>query len=91
MSFRMVAFHYPKTGHSGELLRQLEQAAQMIKSAPGCVDVELWKEQTSGALVSTARFESREAFMKAFQAAGATTKASEIEERAREVYNLVDP
>jgi len=63
-----------------------------MKRAPGCIDVEVWREQGSGALVTTARFESRDACMAALQATAKDTdiKFDEREERAREIYDLVD-
>ena len=93
MSFRLVAFHYPNKEHREELLQRLDRAAEIMRRAPGCIDVEVWKEQTSGALVTTAKFESREACMTALQATAKTTdiQFDGREERAREVYNLVEP
>ena len=93
MSFRMIAFHYQKKEHRDELLQRLERAAQIMKRAPGFIDVEVWKEQGSGALVTTARFESSDACMTALQM---TAKATDIrfderEERPREIFNLVEP
>jgi hypothetical protein len=93
MSFRLVAFHYPREEHRQDLLQRLNRAAEIMKRAPGCIDVEVWKEVRSGALVTTAKFESQETCMTALQT---TAKATDIqfderEERAREVYNLVEP
>jgi hypothetical protein len=64
-----------------------------MRPAPGLIDVEVWREATTGALVSTARFDSRESCLNALQA---TAKATDIrfderEEREREIYNLVEP
>jgi heme-degrading monooxygenase HmoA len=92
MTFRIVALHYPRTEHREELLHRLERAASIMRTAPGVIDVEIWKEEETGALVSTARFESRDACMAALQA---TAKATDIrfderEERPRVIYNLVD-
>jgi heme-degrading monooxygenase HmoA len=93
MSFRIVAFHYPKAEYRDELHQRLERAAEIMRTAPGVIDVEVWKEETSGALVSTARFDSRASCMNALQT---TAKATDIrfderEERAREVNYLVEP
>jgi len=57
MSYRMVAFHYAKKEFTDQMLQRLFRAAEIMKAAPGCLDVEVWKEQTSGALVSTAKFD----------------------------------
>ena len=45
MSFRLVAFHYPKSEHREELLQRLHRAAEIMKRSPGCIDVEVWREQ----------------------------------------------
>jgi quinol monooxygenase YgiN len=92
MSFRLIAFHYPKSEHREELLQRLHCAAEIMKRAPGCIDVEVWREQTSGAFVTTAKFRSREACLSALQTTANTTdmQFDEREERAREIYNLVD-
>jgi hypothetical protein len=93
MSFRIVAFHYPKMDYRRELLDRLERAAEIMRTAAGALDVEVWKEETSGALVSTARFDSRESCMNALRATAMATdiRFDEREERAREIYNLVEP
>jgi hypothetical protein len=93
MSFRLIAFHHPTRQHHDEMLGRMTRASEIMRRALGCIDAEVWREQGSGAPVSTAKFESRDACMAALQA---TAKATDIqfderEERPREVYNLVDP
>jgi len=92
MSFRLVAFHYPKSEHREELLQRLHRAAEIMKRSPGCIDVEVWREQASGAFVTTAKFQSQETCLSALQTTAHTTdiQFDEREERAREIYNLVD-
>jgi hypothetical protein len=92
MSFRMIAFHYPKREYDREMVGRLDRAAELMKRAPGCTDVEVWREQGSGALVTTARFESRDACTAALRATAQATdiQFDEREERAREIYNLVE-
>jgi len=93
MSYRIVAFHYPKPEFRDELLQRLVRAAEIMKAATGCIDVEVWKEQASGAVVSTAKFNSREACMSALRTTAQATdiQFDEREERAREIYHLVEP
>jgi hypothetical protein len=88
MSFRIVAFHYPKPEHRTEMVQRLERAAEVLATAPGCIDVEVWKEQSSGALVTTAKFESQRAGMNALRnAAGKADMAfDERESRPRDIY-----
>lgn len=92
MSFRMIAFHYPKREYDSEMIGRLTRAAEFMKRAPGCIDVEVWREEARGALVTTARFENRETCMAALQATAKATdiKFDEREERTREIYNLGD-
>ncbi|HMA71507.1 MAG TPA: antibiotic biosynthesis monooxygenase [Xanthobacteraceae bacterium] len=93
MSYRIVAFHYPKPQFRDELLQRLVSAAEIIKAAPGCIDVEVWKEQARHALVSTAKFDSRDSCMSALRTTAQATdiQFDEREERAREIYDLVEP
>jgi len=88
-----IAFHYPKPEHDAEMVIRLDRAAEFMKRAPGCVDVEVWRERDSGALVTTARYESTDACMAALQATakGTDIEYDEREARRREIYNLVDP
>jgi len=92
MGFRMIAFHYPKREFDSEMIGRLNRAAELMKRAPGCIDVEVWREQGSGALVTTAKFESGDACMAALQATAKVTdiKFDEREERARKIYNFVN-
>ena len=41
MSCRMVPFHYPKREFRDQLVWRLFRAAEIMKAAPGCVDVEV--------------------------------------------------
>jgi heme-degrading monooxygenase HmoA len=93
MSYRIVAFHHPKAEFRDQLLERLFRAAETMEAAPGCIGVEVWQEQTSGALVSTARFDSRESCWSALRTTAQTTdiQFDEREDRAREIYDLVEP
>jgi hypothetical protein len=64
-----------------------------MKTTAGALDVEVWKEETTGALVSTARFDSRESCINTCRATSMATEIrfDEREKRAKEIYNLVEP
>jgi len=92
MNFRIVAFHYPKAEHHDEMVRRCGRAAEVMATSPGCLDVEVWKEESGGAVVTTGKFESKEACMYALRkaAAEADIQFDDRESRPREVHNLIE-
>ncbi len=47
MSFRLVAFHYPKPEHHDEMIRRITRAAEVMTTVPGCLEADCWKEESS--------------------------------------------
>ncbi len=93
MSFRLVAFHYPKPEHHDEMTRRITRAAEVMTTVPGCLEADCWKEESSGAVVATGTFESKEACMRAFHAVAAAKVDIDFddrESRPRDVYNLIE-
>jgi quinol monooxygenase YgiN len=91
--FRVLAFHYPRPEYYDEMVARIGNAAEVTAAVPGCVDVDCWRDEASGAVVSTAKFESKEdwrAALKAIAAANVDFAFNEREGKAREVYNLVE-
>ena len=86
-----MAFHYPKPEHRDEMIRRVRRAAEVMATVPGCLDVGCWDEQTTGAVVTTGKWDSREAFLASLEAveqAGVDFAYDERESRPREVFNL---
>lgn len=48
MSFRMVAFHYPKKEYREEMVQRLHRAAEVMKTTTGVIDVEVWRSKQVG-------------------------------------------
>ena len=93
MAFRIIAFHYPKPEYYDEMVRRIARAAEVTAGVAGCIDVDYWREESSGAVVSTAKFASEEDWREALEAiatAGVDFAYDEREATAREVYNLVE-
>ena len=92
MAFRVVAFH-PKPAHHEEMVRRVADAAAVIRELAGCIDVDYWLDEASSAVVSTAKFDSKDDWLAAFDAvdaAGVDFAFDERELRPREIYNLVE-
>jgi quinol monooxygenase YgiN len=90
--FGIVAFHYPRPEFADELVERVRHAAELMRAVDGCLDAACWRDESSGAVVSTGTFVSREAWHAALAAAAAADVAyDEREERERDVYTLVEP
>ena len=93
MSFRLLAFHYPKPEYRAEMLDRLARAVEVMANADGCLDAEYWQDEASEALVATAKFDSRQRCLDALTRTAALVDIAydERESRPREVYHLVEP
>ncbi len=91
MSVGLVAFHYPKPEHRDEMIRRVRQAAEVMATVPGCLDVGCWQDETAGAIVTTGKWESEDARMATFAAVAAANvdfDYDDRESRPRDVFNL---
>jgi heme-degrading monooxygenase HmoA len=89
VSVGLVAFHYPKPEYRDELVQRVRRAAEVMATVPGCLDVGCWHEEATGAVVTTGKWESKDALRAGFAAvAAADVDYDERESRPREVFNL---
>jgi len=91
MAVGLVAFHYPKPEYREQMIQRVRRAAEVMAVVPGCLDVDCWSEEATGAVVTTGKWESREALAAGFQevrAAGVDFD-DDREARPRDVFNLL--
>jgi quinol monooxygenase YgiN len=91
MTTRLVAFHHPRPEHRAELVQRMQAAAEVMRSATGCLEASVWEVRDGAALVSTGTFASEEAWTRAVRAvldAGIDFDYDERETRPRDVYFL---
>jgi heme-degrading monooxygenase HmoA len=91
VSVGLVAFHYPKPEHRDELVQRLRRAAKVMATVPGCLDVGCWQEDATGAVVTTGKWESKDALRAGFAAVAAANvdiDYDDRESRPREVFSL---
>ena len=75
-------------------MQRLTAAAEVMAATEGSLDVSVWEERETGALVSTGTFVSQDAWnqiVEAVLAAGVDFAYDEREERPRDVYFLTEP
>lgn len=93
MTYGFVAYHYPAAEHFEEFLGHCHQVADTARGKPGCLSVQVWVTSDGDAVVSTAEFESEEAFQGLAEAGremGATPDGlSDLEIKPRQVQFLV--
>ena len=83
---------YPKVEHRNQMIERVRQAATVMRTVPGCIDVDCWTDETSGTVITTAKWESREtleAAFKAVRAAGVDIGYDDREARGREIFSLL--
>lgn len=91
MAFGIVAFHYPKDEYREELIQRVGQAAEVMATVPGCIEALCWREDATGAIVATGKWETQEDCMASFRAvaeANVDFDYDERESRPRKVFNL---
>jgi uncharacterized protein YciI len=57
-----LLFHYPKAEHVEEFLAAMGTVRDAIAAVPGCLEVGMWREQGTDAIVAVSRWSSAEAF-----------------------------
>lgn len=73
------------------MIQRVRDAAEVMATAPECLDVDCRQEETTGAVVTSGKWESRDAFMAAFEAvaaAGVDFDYDDRQSRSRDVFNL---
>jgi heme-degrading monooxygenase HmoA len=91
VSVGLVAFHYPQPQYRDELVRRVRRAAEVMATVPGCLEVDCWQEDATGAVVTTGKWESKDAIRAGFAAVAAAKvdfDYDDRESRPREVFNL---
>lgn len=92
MRVGLVALHYPRQEHWDEMIARVQQAAEVMAAAPGCLAVECWLSEDRQAVVTTGQWESEQALLAGFarvRAAGVDFDYDERESRPRQVFRLV--
>jgi len=57
-----LLFHYPKPEHVEEFLAAMGTVRDAIAAVPGCIEVGIWREQGTDAVVAVSQWSSAEAF-----------------------------
>ena len=68
MAIGLVAFHYPRPEYREQMIQRVRQAAEVMAGVPGCLDVACWSAEATGAVVTTGKWESRDALASGFRA-----------------------
>lgn len=71
MSFRVLAFHYPKPEHRDEMVERIRRAVDVMARTPGFLSAECWDELDGDAVVAVGSFESKEAWREAVRTVAA--------------------
>jgi len=66
-----LLFHYPKPEHLDEFLAAMGTVRDAIAAVSGCLEVGMWREPSTGAVVAVTRWSSPEAFAAGRQRLGA--------------------
>ena len=91
MRFGLVAFHYPRPEYRDEMIQRIHDAAEVMAKVPGCIEAGCWLDETTGAVVATGKWESKQARIAAFRAVVAAKvdfDYDDRESRPRQVFNL---
>jgi heme-degrading monooxygenase HmoA len=91
VSVGVVAFHYPKPKYRDGLIRRVRRAAEVMATVPGCLDVGCWQQEATGAVLTTGKWESKEALRAGFAAVAAAKvdfDYDDRESRPRKVFHL---
>jgi heme-degrading monooxygenase HmoA len=91
MQVGLVAFHYPRPEYRDQMLSRVQRAAEFLEAVPGCLAVDCWLTEDAAAIVTTGKWESREAFRAGFSAAragGVDFAFDDREARPREIFRL---
>jgi quinol monooxygenase YgiN len=91
MTVGLVAVHYPTPEYRAELIQRVRRAAEVMATVPGCLDVGCWQEDATGNIVTTGKWESKDAMMAAFAAVAAAAVDFDYDDREsqpRDVLNL---
>ncbi|MFI1161163.1 antibiotic biosynthesis monooxygenase [Streptomyces sioyaensis] len=70
MTVGFVGIHYPQATHFEDFIDRVQQAVEVLRTAPGCLSAACWVTAEWDAVVSTAQFTSDEALAASFAAAG---------------------
>jgi heme-degrading monooxygenase HmoA len=72
-------------------VQRVRRAAEVIATVPGCLEVGCWQEDATGAVVTTGKWESKDALRAGFAAVAAADvdfDCDDRESRPRELFNL---
>jgi hypothetical protein len=92
MKVGLVAVHYPRPEHWGEMISRVHRAAEVLAATPVCLAVDCWLSEDNQAVVTTGQWESEQARMAGLSAArtaGVDFNYDEREFRPREVFRLI--
>jgi len=75
MAFLFLTIHHPKPEHRDEVLLSMERVGEVMRGAPGLLQIGPWKEQEGNRLFGIAIWESREAFDRALEQFSSAARA----------------
>jgi hypothetical protein len=93
VSCRLIAYHYPRPEHHGEMVERVGRAAEVMASVPGCLEAGCWIDEVNGAVVAMGDFATRAGALSALAAVGAANvdfDFDEREHRPRDVYTYLE-
>ena len=91
MTVGFVAAHYPQPTHFDKFVARVQQVAEVLRSTPGCLSAECWVTISGDAVVSTAQWESDEAFTASFAAVRDAGMDVTFDERERQPRHKLRP
>jgi heme-degrading monooxygenase HmoA len=84
MAFRVIAYHYPTTGHRPEMIERIKRAAEVMAGCPGFLAADCWLEEDGEAVVAVGTFESKEQWLQAMHVVAGAEVDFDFDERERE-------
>jgi quinol monooxygenase YgiN len=87
--FLFYAVHYPQPDKVDLLAQRMRDFGDVIKTQPGIIVVDTFRDPTNGTLLALALWESQEAFQAAWPALAQHAPSDEWETKPREVHTLL--
>lgn len=90
MKVGLVGLHYPRLEHQDGFVPRATQAAEVIRTGPGCLSADCWVT-AAGAVTATVQCQTEAAMAAPFaaaEAAGVDLVYDERESRPREIHRL---
>ncbi len=63
MTHMAMVIHYPRPEHLDAFVESMRGVQAVVAAVPGCIEVDIWKEQGGDAVVAASKWTSIEALM----------------------------